>query len=195
MAISESFLNQNDISRHKCKRHSRSRFQLACDVPGVWSRSRLTSQLPEKQHLPALWANLASHLGQENYTLGHYPQNIFGGNLDQVGYCTKVDGSLLQREIFPAPATLSWLNHQIPNSALWIGQVATAVSCKLKDTALNVCKCTTAGAKGAPMANPSLCLFWRIGEQLCQFTLQLFHHAPWKSVFHIVYVKTTVVIT
>ena len=47
---------------------------------------------------PPIW-------GQENYSLGHYPQNIIGGNLDQIGYCTKVDGSLLQREIFPAPAT------------------------------------------------------------------------------------------
>lgn len=36
--------------------------------------------------------------------MGQYPQNIFGGNLDQIEYCTKVDGSILQREIFPAPA-------------------------------------------------------------------------------------------
>lgn len=42
--------------------------------------------------------------------MGHYPQNIFGGNLDQVGYCTKVDGSLLQREIFPAPAAYTKLS-------------------------------------------------------------------------------------
>lgn len=34
-------------------------------------------------------------------------------------------------------------------TAAGVGQVLMAVSCKLTDTALNMCKCTTTGAKGA----------------------------------------------
>lgn len=45
------------------------------------------------------------------------------------------------------------------------------------------------------LANPSLSLFWRTGVKLPQFTSQSFHHAAWKLVFHVVYVRTTIVIT
>lgn len=39
-------------------------------MPGVWSRSWLTSSLPRKPHLPTPWANLASNLGIGKLQLG-----------------------------------------------------------------------------------------------------------------------------
>lgn len=88
------------------------------------------------------------------YSLGHYAQNIIGKNMDQTGYCTEVDGSLLQGEIFLACVLIQnkalWRSPALLHQSWSICQVFTAVTCKLTGIALGTCKCTITGGKKAP---------------------------------------------
>lgn len=74
--------------------------------------------------------------------------------MDQTAYCTKVDGSLLQGEIFPScgltPNKVLWRVPALMHQSWSVCQVFTAVTCKLTDIALHMHKCPITGGKRAP---------------------------------------------
>lgn len=128
--------------------------------------------------------------------MGHDPQNIIGRNLDQIGYCTKVDGSnsyfsLLQREIFPAPAAHTQLS---PYESPGVAAPKLGYRSGLNGSKLQVDRCSSAyeqmqtrrcqrslqvkiwrlaGSSGTSMAAEHICLnFLRCHHSLWQLAKQ-----------------------